>query len=153
MPSLRSAHRRARRRLERKRPLINKVDELFTDLDRALGPGISEFMKRQEKDAGITLSPPARLMLILPLYEIQKRFPKFPILDFSTASLKDLIVTMAEEPAVGDVPPTDWESTLETDAHLHRTTLSVIKAFWARFCNIPPFCGEGGEKRIDEVNH
>jgi hypothetical protein len=47
-----------------------------------------------------------------------------------------LLNTMNDEPARAD------EVFSMTIQKPHRSAVSVIKAFWRRFCNIPPFCGE-----------
>jgi hypothetical protein len=70
-------------------------------------------------------------------------------------SLVDLVLSMASSPAQFD---RELEQRISGEADPNRprngpnlspggpvpprTSLSTIKAFWRRFCNIPPFCGE-----------
>ncbi|WP_299226563.1 hypothetical protein [uncultured Psychroserpens sp.] len=107
---------------------------------------IYDFLSEMEDINEIRLSNEAKQLLILPLIEYQK-ISKRNSRNFNTnenfkreldswrESISKIIKTIAYEPARID--------RLDNDSILNeRTSLSVIKAYAKRFCNIPPFCGE-----------
>jgi hypothetical protein len=108
-----------------------------------------EFISELEIANGISLSMEARQLLILPLVEYQRilteREKEFVNdtsklrMDFENwkKSITMLIDTMIHQPAQVDRIQLDNEGTV-----VNMSSMSVIRAFWIRFCNIPPFCGE-----------
>jgi hypothetical protein len=91
-----------------------------------------------EERTGIRLTSGARDMLLIPLSESGRRRGP-PGLDFRFGpeyeSLQVILRTMREDPSLEDRETRDV-----------RSSLSVIRAFWRNFCNIPPFC-DGREGR------
>lgn len=79
---------------------------------------------------GINLSLAAIDLLLIPILE---QFQTKGHLDYYQveASLRTIIIDIKETP-----------SNFDTNKMGKRTTLSIIKAFWKNFCNIPPFCTE-----------
>lgn len=106
---------------------------------------IYDFLSELEYRNEIRLSDEAKQLLILPLIEYQKitrrghdlspqrNFGKE--LDNWRKSVSKIIETIAFEPASIDRAN---KGSIQNE----RTSLSVIKAYANRFCNIPPFCGE-----------
>lgn len=108
--------------------------------DRRYGPGWrydEEELLRLEERSGIRLTPGARDMVLIPLAEAARgrrgRFP--PGLEY--ASLETILRTMREDPSL--------EDRVDGPGNV-RSSLSVIRAFWRNFCNIPPFC-DGRERQ------
>jgi hypothetical protein len=96
-------------------------------------PEIAEHVNRLERQYNLRLSPGARLMLTVPISEEFDRLAaegseRESAFVSTMASLELIFASMAEEP-----DPRDSDSSL-------RRSPSVIRAFWKRFCNIPPFC-------------
>lgn len=120
-------------------PSDNRLDELLEYLETEMGDGFNRFVDEELERGRIQITPAARLMLLLPLYELSTRpWLRGPNLERSGDSLRQLLATMAESPAAADaVPGIGRPRRLAV-----RSTLSVIKAYWKQFCNIPPFCGE-----------
>lgn len=85
-----------------------------------------EIIERAELEAGVRLSWGAREMLAIPVVEtLEARGDvSWPEVDIS---IRDVVRTMAEERGPDDSGRT-------------RNSVAAIRAFWRRFCNIPPFC-------------
>src|ERR1017187_6954758 len=89
-------------------------------------------MQRLEREAGIRLTPRARLMLLLPLSEMS-------IEEYSEAyeaaykSLKQLLETTRVEAARADLRPSE-ERGQQTGEGMRRSCRSVVKALWRNFC-------------------
>jgi hypothetical protein len=87
-----------------------------------------------EERLGIRLTAGARDMLLIPIFEAQAqgRFgPPFGPIEFlgrEVESLEVILRTTSEDPSLYDREGRT------------RSSLSVIRAFWKNFCNIPPFC-------------
>ena len=90
---------------------------------------VDMFIREQEVEFGIRLTPGARQMLLIPLTELG---PKLIEIEWEQvrSSLSALLSSMKEDPA-----PSEEELFRE-----RRSSLSVIRAFWRKYCNIPPFC-------------
>lgn len=108
---------------------------------------VYDFLSELEVRNDIRLSEEAKQLLILPLIEFQRinhrnrdsyRYNRQEF-RYDLDSWRDSIVKIVEnvkyEPARFD----RYENDLRND---ERTSMSVIKAFANKFCNIPPFCGE-----------
>jgi ABC-type phosphate transport system auxiliary subunit len=99
-------------------------------------------------EKNIQMTSGAILMLLIPLHEARQQlssyiFTAFNEQDVSRASreniensLNKLLNDVIAEPAKNDLTVSD------VVGQQQRTSLSVVKAFWQKFCNIPPFCGE-----------
>ena len=114
---------------------------------------IYSFILENEYKHRITLSDEARQLLILPLIEYRKLSKlrinftrdKYQYLEIDYGkelsqwrySLGDIIETIAKSPA-----RIEGDDDRHTPIPQERTSMSVIKAYSRRFCNIPPFCGE-----------
>lgn len=96
------------------------------------GYRLSEIIDRAERRAGITLSWGAREMLIIPVIESIETGRHD--LESVERSISDLIETAAEK----HYP--EYLSNGECNS------VSIIKAFHKRYCNIPPFC-----ERTEEI--
>lgn len=101
------------------------------------------FVIKMEDEIGVKLSYEAKQILILPLLEVfrmneNRRGAIGYSEDFMSDwrnSVEKLIVNVKDEPAKID--------RFENDSGIRkRSSISVIKAFANKFCNIPPFCGE-----------
>jgi hypothetical protein len=120
-------------------PSDNRLVELLEYLEGELGDGFNRFVDEELRRVRIQITPAARLMLVLPLYELGARpWLRGPNLESFGDSIRQLLETMAESPAAADMVP----ETIRRAPLPERSALSVIKAYWSRFCNIPPFCGE-----------
>jgi len=95
------------------------------------GSPLFEIIERAERSAGIRLTWGARQMLVIPVIEtIEARGDvSWPEVD---TSIRDVVLTMAEERVTDEAGRT-------------RNSVAAIRAFWRRFCNIPPFCSRREE--------
>jgi hypothetical protein len=86
---------------------------------------IYSLVAEAERIAGKVLTPAGRQVLTIPIVEY---------LDGSTLTANWVMV----QASIGKVI-----SELERDTELEKkyTSRSVVKSFWANFCNIPPICG------------
>lgn len=108
---------------------------------------VYNFLSELEVRNEIRLSEEAKQLLILPLIEFQRinnrnrdsyRYNRQEFrydLDNWRDSIVKIVENIRYEPARFD----KYENNLQND---ERTSISVIKAFANKFCNIPPFCGE-----------
>jgi hypothetical protein len=143
----------------------DSMEQLAAQLTAKLG--LTDFLKRVVDELKIELTPAAYLMLLVPLAEINRQaksevkkwnfshqeerlaIDRAPVEE----SLLKLLTEMAQSPAAADRnikrEDTNRGSWLDrfrfTEAYPLRTSLSAIKAYWKRFCNIPPLCGETKE--------
>jgi len=93
---------------------------------------IDEIIDDAARANNITLTWAARQMLAIPVFESLERGEDVGLRQVAE-SIMDVVSTMAEEPS----PP---------DANgRRRTSQSVIRGFYRRFCNIPPFCSRREE--------
>jgi hypothetical protein len=106
-----------------------------------------EFILFLETRHGILLTDNARRMLILPLLDMQKIIIQASKYNFGKRdleyefqswrqSIEKLLDTITFDPA-----RIDTSNFIESPQN-ERSSISVIKAYAERFCNIPPFCGE-----------
>jgi len=93
-----------------------------------------EMISAAERDAGVQLTWGARQMLIIPVAEALELRGEVDWRDVE-GSIRDIVRTVAEEPA-----PEERDRSV-------RSSISVIRAFFRRFCNIPPFCSRRDEAR------
>lgn len=124
---------------------------------------LTSFWESISRENQIAPTPAACLMLLVPIYEVQLLWSKensrsrdrwqqvqkagigssLDLLGDNRGqvqqSIKQLIASAASSPAAADSQGPTMLSAFEPST---RTALSMIKAFWANFCNIPPFCGE-----------
>jgi hypothetical protein len=108
---------------------------------------IYNFINSLEIRNEIRLSTEAKQLLILPILEYQRianasndpYIERGINMDLELSNWRDsitkIIESMREEPARID-------SIVQGRRLYERTSMSVIKAFSKKFCNIPPFCGE-----------
>ena len=91
---------------------------------------LNDMITSAERGTGVRLSPAAREMLIIPVAEQYSLRQEVP-LEVVERSIVTIVSTIAEESVERFAP-----------LPLQRPTssVSVIRAFWRRFCNIPPFC-------------
>jgi hypothetical protein len=92
-----------------------------------------------EERVGIRLTAGARDMLLIPIAETRalEGFPpdvRFPR-GSEVESIERIMRSMVEDPSAND----------RREQRNVRSSLSVIRAFWKNFCNIPPFC-DGRER-------
>jgi hypothetical protein len=94
------------------------------------------------------LSPGAVLMLMIPLIEAARLQGEFstrassglpPELDVDSGRVVQSLASLMREI---ETSPAAADRLISWRPDQRETSLSVIKAFWRRFCNIPPFCGE-----------
>jgi hypothetical protein len=112
-----------------------RLVELLRYLESQIDDEYSLFVDEELQRFRIQISPAARLMVALPLYEVSRLDSAIYNHQETRSSITKLLNTMAEDPAYID-------ASLGPRINPFRSTLSVIKAYWSRFCNIPPFCGE-----------
>jgi hypothetical protein len=93
-----------------------------------------EMITAAERDAGVQLTWGARQMFIIPIVGALELRADVDWRDVES-SIRDIVRTVAEEPAP------------EERDRATRSSLSVIRAFFRRFCNIPPFCSRRDEAR------
>ena len=91
-----------------------------------------------ESKSGISLTPYARLMLLLPLSEMTTEDYSRSY-ESSLKSLGALLETIQHDAARDDLN-FDHDGRIEQEQRSRRSSLSVIKALWKNFCDIPPFC-------------
>jgi hypothetical protein len=103
------------------------------DWDRAYetyGPQLAimeKFVQRFEEDRHIQLTPGAVELIFVPLIEVLTVSQSLDQADLDETFSK-LLQTIETEP-----DPRDQVKGV-------RSSLSVIRAFWRNFCNIPPLC-------------
>jgi hypothetical protein len=118
----------------------SREERAITDLANEISErlAIEGRMQRYIESAGISMTPHARLMLLLPLAELNFT-EDIRQYEQASQSLNRLIETMASAPAKAD---TEDQGRSARNGGKMRSARSVIKAFWREFCRIPPFCGE-----------
>ena len=89
---------------------------------------LEEFVESYEKENNLSLSPGAIELLFVPFIEILESGKKLDFIQVTT-TFEILIATMKEYPS-------------NRENNRGRSSLSVIKAFWKAWCNIPPICDE-----------
>ncbi len=87
-----------------------------------------EFVESYEKEHQLFLTPGAVELLFVPLVELLDSGEK-PSLDQVASTFKTLIHTMKDHPS-------------KRDKSGERSSLSVIKAFWKAWCDMPPLCDQ-----------
>jgi hypothetical protein len=133
-----------------------KMQELATNLKEQyqLDALFNEVIYEQE----IAVSPAAQLLLILPVIEAmamqdywQQEGTQNSVVnvdvDTIRQSLRQLVREAKNNPARADRFPD--ELTMEDSVGREwpmRSSFSIIKSFFSRFCNIPPFCSEKTER-------
>jgi hypothetical protein len=99
------------------------------------------FLSREES-LGIRLTAEAKLMLMLPLHEfaIRDKYQRMPnIQEQIIGSLDSLLETAESKPSRFDSSATDPYVMQFSNA---RSSLTIIKAYYRKYCSIPPFCGD-----------
>lgn len=87
-----------------------------------------------EQRYSVNLTPAGREMLIIPVVEALQADPQEFNLGQAQRSIFEIMGAIAQAGAGADTRP-----------RVHNSQ-SVIRAFWKKFCNIPPFCnGRGPE--------
>jgi hypothetical protein len=97
-------------------------------------PDLTFILERAQREAQVELTWGARQMLIIPVMETIQRQGR---VDWNQIdeSIKDIVRTIGEEERRPELPGRT------------RDSISVIRGFWKRFCNIPPFCSRTEERR------
>jgi hypothetical protein len=93
-----------------------------------------EIIERAEAEAGVVLTWGAREMLSIPVVETMELRGDINWSEVD-ASVRDILRTMAEETQRQRPRPART-----------RDSVSVIRGFARRFCNIPPFCSRDDER-------
>ena len=124
--------------------------ELALWLEFELGVGTT--LREEALETGATFTPGAYLMLLIPLYEYKQIAGSLPTESPSSResgrrarplyveSYSKLVKQADEDPAAFDQDLT-YKTKRGTPKKVV-TSLSIIKSFWKKFCDIPPFCGE-----------
>jgi hypothetical protein len=134
---------------------LSRTDDLMWGLMRQLNEitGVREIFSEAVKELDLRLTPGAILMLMIPLLEaaklqetftdVYRMIPPPQLLsvgkDLAVSSLSRLLLDVQESPSAAD---NQLQLYLKAQGYPFASSLSVIKAFWKNFCNIPPFCGE-----------
>jgi len=92
-----------------------------------LNTPLARIIEYAQREAGITLTWGAREMLIIPVIESLEAGGDVNWEQIEK-SIRDLVMTIAEDRAPEYLP------------HGSRNSISMIRGFYKRFCNIPPFC-------------
>jgi hypothetical protein len=93
------------------------------------------FIAQAEARHGISLTPAARELLIIPVIEAAEENPREFDLQAAQGSIDKLIAQVAEYAG-------------RSARERPQNAKSIVRAFFKRFCNIPPFCdGEGPDRR------
>ncbi len=90
-------------------------------------PPLLEIIARAERDLGVRLTWGAREMLIIPVLETLEREGSVDWHEVDS-SIRVIVSTIAEHRQP------------EHERGKARNSISVIRGFFQRFCNIPPFC-------------
>ncbi len=126
---------------------------------------LRDFFKRVVDELKVELTPGAYLMLLIPVAEINEQSKseakrwldqyQEERLSIDRAqveeSLLKLLTEIAQSPAAADRnfkrkdAGSLWDRFSFRKFLPMRSSLSAIKAYWKRFCNIPPLCGETEE--------
>jgi len=94
-----------------------------------------EIIERAETDSGVVLTWGAREMLSIPIVELLEMRGDVNWVEVDS-SVRDIVRTIGEESQSQQLrPPRTKDS------------VSVIRGFARRFCNIPPFCSRDEERR------
>jgi hypothetical protein len=106
--------------------MFDRRDWRYAREDFVLDYPFPDLIWRAEDVTGIRLSGPARRMLLIPLMEMNDS----ENIDYETTqqSIIKILEATRENP--------DPRDTRER----RRTSVSVIRGFYATFCDIPPFC-------------
>lgn len=107
-----------------------------------------DFIRDFEREHDIRLTPAARQMVLLPIMEyfgnstVRRFFRKERRLHpreedlMLRDSVAKILVELEESPSQAD----------RSADRRQRSTTSVVRAFWRRFCRIPPFCAGEDEQ-------
>ena len=94
---------------------------------------LKQAIREKESQTNLHLSWGAKAMLIVPIVEAQQASDS---IDWEeTQESLDLVFNSLREQEKDDLPSNE-----EAIARSQRSSISIIKAFWKNFCNIPPFC-------------
>lgn len=99
---------------------------------------VEDFLQSFEKEYGVELTPGAYEMIVVPLVEVLQTGEELN-LEMVRNTLEQIVIEVAKEPAARDV------TLSKKNSQQTRSSWSVIKAFWKRWCNIPPLCDSTGE--------
>lgn len=134
---------------------VNLMIQLVLDLEERLG--ISGQLRDALAAQDVTITLGAYLLLLIPLYEATRldspRDPPSGIMlptrlavdpqmaSEAVGSVAKLLNEAASDPAAFDVDLAEQRSSGGKVGRII-TSLSIIKSYWKKFCDIPPFCGE-----------
>lgn len=99
----------------------------------ALRRTLQEILRKHEEEYEIELTEGAIEMLSIPIFELVQQGRDINLKELEV-SLEEIIRSVKEDPA---------EMDMQRKMIFKRSSLSVIRAFWRKFCNIPPFCSRG----------
>jgi hypothetical protein len=88
---------------------------------------VEDLLQSLERDAGVSLTPGAIEVILLPLVEILEAGASLDMTQVGE-TLKKLLEAMQQAPDA-------------RDAGMTRSSWSSLRAIWARWCDIPPICG------------
>lgn len=115
---------------------------------------VEEYLEDALDENQIFITPGAYLMITVPLFEaahLQHYRSELGVRDsvldtdveMMRESIKRIVTDITSNPARADQVPEEREGfDEEGERRSVRTSLSMLKAFFRNFCNIPPFCGE-----------
>jgi hypothetical protein len=112
-------------------------DEAYKEHGRELAR-FEALVESYEKEHHLSFTPGAIELLFVPLVEILESGEKLDFLEVAE-SFKIVIGVMNKDPSKKE----------RKKKGLERSSLSVIKAFWKSWCNIPPFCDATTERPIN----
>lgn len=92
-----------------------------------------EILESHEKESRISLTPGAVQMIFIPLLEELNRGQRLEFFEVSE-TFKSIIAEVAAEPDA-------------RDSDRQRSSWSVVRAYWRRWCNIPPICGPTAKEK------
>jgi hypothetical protein len=135
VPRVTIRRNRSRRRHTRgRRPdaqALAQLDAAVSKLKRKHRETLTKVASRiatHTKRRGLSLSPGATEVLLIPFAEILELEDRMLNLEQTQETLDKVISEMAWHPDPRDV-------------ERQRSSLSVIRALWKRWCDIPPICG------------
>jgi len=121
---------------------VQYIDQLYTELQIAgTGDLISSQVSEIEDETGVYLTATAKALLVAPLVEYAQEYGIDDVFTESNNKVwrettRTILKQAKEDPAYLEV-----EKQKDLNGDRTRTTaFSIIKAFYTRWCNIPPFC-------------
>lgn len=125
------------RLLPPERGIVRFEDDFWLEeLQSAVAIQARRIVLSEASERRVRLSPYAREMLVLPMIEQS-------VIDGRTVATSEEIASIAQLVEEIERNPDSRDEGRTGVLPRQRSTASVIRALWARFCRIPPFCGPG----------